>query len=209
MSSRMPAGRGTGRDGSDGVGGALPVSYGVNVSGPGMAWWVPDVGRIWCSATMRPLAASVAVATATVLAVTLVPDPAMASTITPDTGDGVGAGQTPFQFGPDATEAGELVADDEVGAVVQARATGRRVEVLSLRTETSRTWVNADGTWTTEDAAGPVRFVDEAGVWQDIDLDFEVVEGTDGAADVVAPQQQTRPGPDPARRRRNRRTRAG
>ncbi len=168
MSARMPAGRGNGSNG-------LPVGHGVDVSGPGMAWWVPDVGRIWCSAAMRPLAASVAVVTATVLAVTLVPDPAMASPVSPDAGgSGLGAGQTPFQFGPDAAGGGELVADDEIGAVVQSRATGRRVEILSSRTETSRTWVNPEGTWTTEQAAGPVRFVDRAGVWQDIDLDLEV-----------------------------------
>ncbi len=47
------------------------------------------------------------------------------------------------------------------------------MEALSERTETSTTWVNKDGSLTTELTAGPVRFEDEAtGEWRDVDLDL-------------------------------------
>lgn len=156
--------------------------FGSNVR-PERGWFLPDAGRLWCAPRRRSLTASVGVATAAVLAVTLVPDPtAMAR---PLEAPAAAVGTQPFQLGPNAQTGGELVADDEIGAVVQSRATGRRVEVLSLRTETSRTWVNPEGTWTTEEAAGPVRFVDKAGVWQDIDLDFTV----DADTGAVVPEQ--------------------
>lgn len=159
-------------------------------------WFLPDAGRFWCAPGRRSLTASVGVLTAAVLAVTLVPDPTAAAA--PVEPEGLASGTQPFALGPDASTGGELVADDEVGAVVQSRATGRRVEVLSLRSETSRTWVKPDGTRTTEEAAGPVRFVDAAGVWQniDLDLDLEVTEpagggtsggGTESRDSVVAP----------------------
>lgn len=49
---------------------------------------------------------------------------------------------------PDSSAAvesgGELSAADEVAAQVSARASGSRVEVLSARTVSSRTWVNPD-----------------------------------------------------------------
>ncbi|WWR55118.1 RHS repeat-associated core domain-containing protein [Streptomyces sp. SCSIO 30461] len=55
-----------------------------------------------------------------------------------------------------------------------ARLSGKRVEALSERTETSTTWVNKDGSLTTELTAGPVRFQDDAadGGWRDVDLDL-------------------------------------
>ncbi|MEU9984720.1 RHS repeat-associated core domain-containing protein [Streptomyces sp. NPDC050856] len=65
-------------------------------------------------------------------------------------------------------------------ARVAARLSGKRVEALSERTETSTTWVNKDGSLTTEIAAGPVRFTDAAtGAWRDVDLDL--VAGPDGS----------------------------
>ncbi len=77
-------------------------------------------------------------------------------------------------------------AADPVAAAVGARSSGQRVEVLSLRTQMSRTWVNPDGTWTTEDAAGPVRFVDAvSGEWRDVDL--SLVAGPGGVAAVAHP----------------------
>ncbi|WP_217236181.1 hypothetical protein [Streptomyces sp. AC555_RSS877] len=49
-------------------------------------------------------------------------------------------------------------AADIASARVAARLSGKRVEALSERTETSTTWVNKDGSLTSEFAAGPVRF---------------------------------------------------
>ncbi|MGW0955774.1 polymorphic toxin-type HINT domain-containing protein [Streptomyces sp. NPDC002545] len=71
-------------------------------------------------------------------------------------------------------------AADIPSARVAARLSGKRVEALSERTETSTTWVNKDGSLTTELTAGPVRFTDEAtGQWREVDLDL--VQGADGA----------------------------
>lgn len=80
---------------------------------------------------------------------------------------------------------------DLVSAQVSARAQGSRVEVESLRNETSTTWVNPDGTLTTQQHQGPIRFRDPAtkdaanphGVWRDVDL--SMTELTDG---TVAPK---------------------
>ncbi|MEU5115565.1 RHS repeat-associated core domain-containing protein [Streptomyces longwoodensis] len=65
-----------------------------------------------------------------------------------------------------ATQAADLAS-----ARVVARLSGKRVEALSERTETSTTWVNRNGSLTTELAAGPVRFK-RAGQWTDVNLDL-------------------------------------
>ncbi|WP_460786714.1 DNRLRE domain-containing protein [Nocardioides maradonensis] len=58
---------------------------------------------------------------------------------------------------------------DGLSAQVAARASGARVEDMSLRTPTSQTFANPDGTWTTETTTDP-RFVqDTHGSWRDID----------------------------------------
>lgn len=58
---------------------------------------------------------------------------------------------------------------DGLSAQVAARASGSRVEDMSLRTPTSQTFANPDGTWTTETTTDP-RFVqDPRGSWRDID----------------------------------------
>ncbi|WP_407675842.1 RHS repeat-associated core domain-containing protein [Peterkaempfera bronchialis] len=67
---------------------------------------------------------------------------------------------------PAATQAADLAS-----ARVAARLSGKRVEALSERTETSTTWVNGDGSLTTELSAGPVRFQRD-GQWTDVDLDL-------------------------------------
>ncbi|MFI8453764.1 DNRLRE domain-containing protein, partial [Streptomyces erythrochromogenes] len=60
-----------------------------------------------------------------------------------------------------------------MSARVAARLSGKRVEALSERTDTSTTWVNKDGSLTTEVAAGPIRFQDPAtGQWRDVDVDL-------------------------------------
>lgn len=68
---------------------------------------------------------------------------------------------------PAAPAAGGVV--DFPSAVVQAKATGKRVEVTAETTDSSSTWVNPDGTVTTQQYAAPIRFEDEAGAWQAID----------------------------------------
>ncbi|MEK2495613.1 DNRLRE domain-containing protein, partial [Kitasatospora purpeofusca] len=57
-------------------------------------------------------------------------------------------------------------------ARVAARLSGKRVEALSERTETSTTWVDKDGTLTTDLFAGPVRFQRD-GRWTDVDLTLQ------------------------------------
>ncbi|GAA3096917.1 hypothetical protein GCM10010530_22050 [Kribbella aluminosa] len=52
-----------------------------------------------------------------------------------------------------------------------------------MRSETSTTWANPDGTMTTEAHAAPVRFKDAKGGWQSIDL--TLAKGADG---MVAPR---------------------
>ncbi|MEV8451632.1 DNRLRE domain-containing protein [Streptomyces sp. NPDC052095] len=64
-------------------------------------------------------------------------------------------------------------AADIASARVAARLSGKRVEALSERTETSTTWVNKDGSLTTELAAGPVRFQDpDTGDWRTVDVEL-------------------------------------
>ena len=58
---------------------------------------------------------------------------------------------------------------DSVSASVTARVSGRRVEDLSQRTESSQTFANPDGSWTTEAATQPEFVKDEAGTWHHID----------------------------------------
>ncbi|MBD0736451.1 DNRLRE domain-containing protein [Streptomyces sp. CBMA29] len=61
-------------------------------------------------------------------------------------------------------------AADLPSARVAARLEGKRVEALSERTETSTTWVNKDGSLTTETSAGPIRFKDAGtGAWRAVD----------------------------------------
>ncbi|MFF9059879.1 DNRLRE domain-containing protein [Streptomyces sp. NPDC014882] len=75
-------------------------------------------------------------------------------------------------------------AADIASAKVAARLSGQRVEALSERTETSRTWVNKDGSLTSELSAGPVRF-ERDGTWVDVDVDLR--EAGDGVAPVAHP----------------------
>ncbi|MER6162762.1 RHS repeat-associated core domain-containing protein [Streptomyces sp. NPDC001868] len=78
------------------------------------------------------------------------------------------------------------VAADIASAKVAARLSGKRVEALSERTETSRTWVNSNGSLTTELSAGPVRF-ERDGKWVDVDVSLR--ESGDGVAPVAHPDR--------------------
>nr|WP_306933452.1 DNRLRE domain-containing protein [Streptomyces luteogriseus] len=66
---------------------------------------------------------------------------------------------------------GKLSAPDVPSALAEAKRSGNRVEALSERTETSTTWVNEDGSLTSELTAGPVRF-DRNGSWVTVDTDL-------------------------------------
>ncbi|WP_123469570.1 DNRLRE domain-containing protein [Streptomyces sp. CEV 2-1] len=71
-------------------------------------------------------------------------------------------------------------AADIASARVAARLSGKHVEALSERTESSTTWVNEDGSLTTELSAGPVRFQDPTtGDWRDVDV--ELAAAADGS----------------------------
>ncbi|MFD8914046.1 DNRLRE domain-containing protein [Streptomyces sp. NPDC059575] len=76
-------------------------------------------------------------------------------------------------------------AADIPSARVAARLSGHRVEALSERTETSTTWVNKDGSLTTELAAGPVRF-ERDGRWADVDVELRETSG--GVEPVAHPE---------------------
>ncbi|MGW3291876.1 DNRLRE domain-containing protein [Streptomyces sp. NPDC001002] len=62
--------------------------------------------------------------------------------------------------------------ESESEARREALLQGRRIEVLSLRTEDTTTYVNSDGTTTTEAYAGPVRVEQEDGSWKAVDTDL-------------------------------------
>ena len=85
---------------------------------------------------------------------------------------------------PAAAKPATVVASlpDLVSARVTARAQGARVEVEALRDEFSTTWVNPDGTMTTQAHGGPIRYRDSAGAWRDVDL--TVGTSLDGSAGV-------------------------
>src|SRR3954447_23168640 len=77
---------------------------------------------------------------------------------------------------------------DEVSARVTARVQGRRVEGEALRTETSSTWVNPDGTMTSELHAAPVRFRDRKGAWHNVNLSLG--NATDGSLTPAASKRR-------------------
>lgn len=84
----------------------------------------------------------------------------------------------PAQAAP-AVASDELVTEqpDAVSAAATAREQGHRVEDLSQRTETTQVFANADGSWTSEEAASPVRAKDAQGRWADIDATLVKVDG--------------------------------
>ncbi|MFI1106046.1 DNRLRE domain-containing protein [Streptomyces melanogenes] len=79
-------------------------------------------------------------------------------------------------------KAAASTAADIPSARIAARLSRQRVEALSERTETSTTWVNPNGSLTSEVSAGPIRFK-EGGQWQPVDL--ELVRKEDGS---IAPK---------------------
>ncbi|NNJ06746.1 RHS repeat-associated core domain-containing protein [Streptomyces sp. PKU-MA01144] len=128
-------------------------------------------GRLWSGGSLRYIAGSLTLA----LTVTLL--------------DGASAAAAPRPQAPAASsKPATTQAADIPSARVAARLSGKRVEALSERTETSTTWANKDGSLTTELTAGPVRFQDDtaAGGWRDVDLDL--VSHTDGVEPKAHPR---------------------
>jgi large repetitive protein len=77
------------------------------------------------------------------------------------------------------SKASAPVADrpDAVSAMLTAKVQGHRVEDLSQRTETTQVFANPDGSWTSQEAATPVRARDTHGNWADIDATLKPVPG--------------------------------
>ncbi|MFJ7201807.1 MULTISPECIES: DNRLRE domain-containing protein [unclassified Streptomyces] len=99
--------------------------------------------------------------------------------------DGADVMAAPLQAPATAEKPTVTQAADIPSARVAARLSGKRVEVLSQRTETSTTWANKDGSLTTELTAGPVRFKDQStGDWRDVNLDL--VSAADGGVEPKA-----------------------
>lgn len=73
----------------------------------------------------------------------------------------------------DASTPVTAVGTDFPSAVVQARATGKPVEITQERSEASTTWANPDGTLTTTQYGAPVRYQDDQGQWQSLDTTLE------------------------------------
>jgi RHS repeat-associated protein len=77
---------------------------------------------------------------------------------------------------------------DQVSAALAARLAGHRVEVTSARTESTSTFVNPDGTLTTETFAGPVR-TDKDGELVPVDTTLESTD--EGVSPVAVPGEVT------------------
>ncbi|WP_238431805.1 hypothetical protein [Streptomyces cavernae] len=78
-------------------------------------------------------------------------------------------GKAPKELGP-------ATAASVAAARLKAKIQNRRIEATDARTETSTTYVNADGTVTEEAYAGPVRFKGDDGSWQDVDASLTQAE---------------------------------
>jgi RHS repeat-associated protein len=100
--------------------------------------------------------------------------------------EGALAAQPPSAAAAKPKKSAATTAADIASARVAARLTGKRVEALSERTETSTTWANPNGSLTSELSAGPVRFRD-GDAWRTVDLDL--VRARDGS---VAPKAHPR-----------------
>jgi hypothetical protein len=94
---------------------------------------------------------------------------------------------------PDAAQAApasDFTAPDPVSAQVDARAKGVKIEVLSELTDSSTTWANPDGTFTTEADSAPVRVADasQPSGWRS--LDYTLQQNADG---TVSPKSSYYP----------------
>ncbi|MFF9125094.1 hypothetical protein ACF09J_17590 [Streptomyces sp. NPDC014889] len=72
---------------------------------------------------------------------------------------------------------GPAEAEDLSWARYMAQSQGRGIEALSERTADSTTFVNPDGSLTTEAFTGPIRVLREDGVWRQIDTTLALEAG--------------------------------
>ncbi|MFI5620337.1 DNRLRE domain-containing protein [Streptomyces sp. NPDC051567] len=113
------------------------------------------------------------------------------------TGQAVALPAQPAPAAPAEPAAHAKTAKDLASAHVAARLSGKRVEALSERTESSSVFANPDGTTTVEAGSGPLRYQDASGTWQDIDV--ELVKNSDGGVRAKAhPLGLKLAGPTPA-----------
>ncbi|MCE1179925.1 MAG: hypothetical protein LWW86_12985 [Micrococcales bacterium] len=132
--------------------------------------------RLYVGGLLRPTLRGVAYAASAALVVTIAP---ISEATPPATRSVAAAAKVPA--------AKVASRPDAVSARLSARAQGSRVEVEQLRTETSSTWVNPDGTSTTQQHQGPIRFKDpkakdpKSAAWVNVNLDVEAKgDGTAG-----------------------------
>lgn len=123
-------------------------------------------GRPWLGGSVRWTAGSIT------LAITLLEATSSGAASPPETA-----------YEPKKTSATQ--ATDIPSARVAARLSGKRVEALSERTETSTTWANKNGSLTTEFAAGPVRFK-RGDKW--VNVNVQLRESGSGVAPVAHPE---------------------
>lgn len=124
---------------------------------------------------VRALAVLLSLLLAAVMMITLAEAPAAAAPSVPT--------QAPDPSVPpvEVTEAADIPS-----ARATARMTGRRIEALSERTESTTTFVNPDGSVTADLNAGPIR-VRRGEAWMPVDL--TLVRGSDG---VIRPRSHPR-----------------
>ncbi|GAA3936862.1 LamG domain-containing protein [Actinoplanes auranticolor] len=99
---------------------------------------------------------------------------------------GVSTG-SPAQAAPVTPAATAVPPDPETAASLQARASGKPVEVDALGTESTRVVANPDGSFTADVHVGPARFRGPDGAWRAVDLGLE--KRSDG---TVAPKAHPR-----------------
>ncbi|WP_256097950.1 DNRLRE domain-containing protein [Streptomyces sp. MnatMP-M17] len=86
---------------------------------------------------------------------------------------GVGVEAAPDDKGKPAKALGSATAGSVAAARLKAKIQNRQIEALDARTETSTVHVNPNGSVTEEAYAGPIRFRDDQGAWQNVDVSLE------------------------------------
>ncbi|MFJ4922055.1 DNRLRE domain-containing protein [Streptomyces sp. NPDC088725] len=108
------------------------------------------------------------------------------ATVAGNSGQVVAVGLKPSAVSAVEPAKGPAEAADVASARLAARLQDRRIEALSERTEDSTTYVNPDGSLTTEAFAGPVRVRQDDGSWRVVDTTLsDLGEGLKPATTVA------------------------
>lgn len=95
---------------------------------------------------------------------------------------GVERTAVPADKAADAKDLGPATAGSVAAARLKAKIQNRRIEAVDARTETSTVHVNPNGSVTEEAHTGPIRFKDDRGAWQDVDISLQKLsDGSVGA----------------------------